>query len=422
VSAEWGDRGDFRDPLGREGHLGEARTTRLATFPQETDMFRKARLLLLVLPLLAGFLGCSDAVEPDVSAGGDGGVVPVEPPDANANDGSPGPGTDAGSDAAVPPDAGPSAVGKVVAYAFSGDAQAAESVPPSEFSYSASGGDITVARTGTGQYSVTFAGLALDSSVALVSAFATPGGLCYWMSTTGDTVRVRCTRPDGVGADGRFVITVFDRTAGEGASVLGYADANDMSSASYTPDPTRSNNAVGGGGITATRVAVGTYAMTFEGIALSDIGNVQVKPYGSEGTKCVVHSWGGATVGVRCYTGLQVLADAPYSVMIVGKKPGATAKVVAFAHAADETEASYSPTLGYDAAGGAITATRSAAGTYTTEFAGRNLNGSHVQVTSQGKPRRCNVGASMDTSVTLTCANPGNLTKTDSNYAIVVLQ
>ena len=212
----------------------------------------------------------------------------------------------------------------------------------------------------------------------------------HWAGTTGDAVSVRCLSAAGNVADAKFVVSVFAGSAPAGATILGFALADEKSAASYTPDPSRSNNAVGGGPITASRTSTGVYKMDFAGLALDAIENVQVMPYGDDAARCVVKSWGGSTVNVHCYDTFGTLADAQYAVLIAGKKPGGTARVVAYAHANESTSASYVPALSYSRGDGGVTASRSALGTYSIAFDGHVLDdGAHVQVSAQGQGRRC---------------------------------
>jgi hypothetical protein len=388
---------------------------------------RKRSILggVFVLTAVFGVFGCAGddpaAATPNKSEGAprEEGTAPGSTADGGPSvDPGPAPDPDAGS---PPADAAPTEAAHILGYVFSSSPAADESTPSAQYAYNASGGAMKITRTNTGQYTVTFTGLGLDSSVAFASAYDTQGGLCHWGGTTGEEVKVRCLNAAGNNTDAKFVLTVVGKGT-TGATILGFAHANDKSSASYTPQASRSNNAVGGGAITASRVATGTYKMEFGGLALLDIGNVQVMPYGDESAHCVVKSWSLSTVNVYCYDGAGTLADAQYTIMIAGTKPGGTAQVVAYAQANESTSASYTPPLSYNQGDGAVTATRSAAGTYSIAFDGKDLNsGAHVQVSAHSQGRRCNVNDWVGSTVNLTCANSAG-TKSDNSYAIVVLQ
>jgi hypothetical protein len=325
----------------------------------------------------------------------------------------PGPGEE------VPP--APATAGRIVGYAHIANAAAAQSTPSPFFSFNASGGAISITRAETGIYAVDFAGLALDKSVALVSGYATESRVCTWTSTSGSSVAIKCIDQTGAAADSKVVVTVVDEGQPSGASILGYAHAHDMNADSYTPQASRSNNGVGGGAITASRTAVGIYKVAFAGLLANDIENVQITPYGSGSARCVVQSWGLGAVFVRCFDQAGAPADSQYVVMIAGKNPGATARITAFAHAANALTPSYTPALAYHEADGVATAIRSDSGTYSMAFAGLDLNGSgHVQVTGQLQGRRCNVDAWAGTTTNVTCASSVGLK--DGNYGIVVVQ
>ena len=85
----------------------------------------------------------------------------------------------------------------------------------------------------------------------------------------------------------------------------GFVWANDMTSASYAPDPNYAYNSTGGA-IKATRTGVGDYAVTFAGLGAAGAGkksNVQVTAYNAR-TTCNVVNWSGSpalTVKVRCF-------------------------------------------------------------------------------------------------------------------------
>jgi hypothetical protein len=317
-------------------------------------------------------------------------------------------------------DAAPTESARLLGYVFSNSPAADESTPIATYSYNASGGAMKITRASTGQYTVTFTGLALGSSVALTSAYDTQGGLCHWVGTTGEAVQVRCLSAAGNIADAKFALTVVGKGT-TGATILGFAHANDKGGASYVPQASRSNN-VGGGAITATRLSAGTYKMDFAGLALTDIENVQVMPYGDASAHCVVKSWVAGAVNVHCYDNAATLTDAEYTVLVAGKKPGGTARIVAYANASESASASYAPALSYNEGAGAVTATRSTPGTYAIAFGGQNLtDGAHVQVSAHAQGRRCNVNAWTGTTVNLTCTSAAG-TASDNNYAVVVLQ
>lgn len=385
---------------------------------------RRNTALALALPLViaSAIVACGGDDDPieatsnaDAGAGEDGGGS-----SATDSGSDPGPGD---SGAAADADAAPAPLAtRVVAYAFSDQATpVAPYAPAANRSFNAGGGAISIAKeVTTGNYTVTFTGLDLAANgVALVTAFG-GSGHCSWGGTTGSAVAVRCFDSAGSNADTKFSVTVFAEGSASSASILGFAHANDMASASYTPQATRSNNAVGGGAITATRSGAGVYKIDFGGLATGDIENIQVMPYGS-GKRCSISGVTDSAVDVSCYVG-GIAADAQYTILVLGKKPGATTKVRAFALADQSAAATYAPTLAFTENDGGVTASRSGNGTYSIDFAGMNLNaGAHVQVSANVQGRRCNVTAWAGTTVNLDCVNSAEIPQ-NNNYGIVVIQ
>jgi hypothetical protein len=385
-------------------------------------MVRSARLGLASAVLAASFLACSDDPEaPPVTGDADASAPGTGDASTSDTGPGPGPGPDAGSDAGADADAGEQIGAHVVGYAYVENEASPMPGAPAAWSYNASGGAVSVTRVALGLYDVDFAALALEGSVTLATAYGSTGTHCNWASTAGSKARVRCWNSVDSNVDSKFTVTVFASGGTAGASILGFALADQMASASYTPAAAHTNNALGGGAVTVARTSTGTYTVEFGGLEVTDIKNVQVMPYGSETARCVLHSWSNITVSVRCYEGA-ALADAQYAVMLLGQKAGATVKVRAFAHANESANPSYAPTVAFNEGGGAVTATRSAAGTYAVSFDGRNLDtGAHVQVAAQNQNRRCNVGSWGGSSASLTCTNAVG-TKGDNSFGIVVLQ
>lgn len=346
-------------------------------------------------------------------------------------------GTAEGTDAAAPKDASPTDAGEpdgeagappagahVVGYVF-GDQESAANpyVASSASSYNVLGGPITVSRGATGNYVVTFADTTFgESTMGLATAASAAGGVwCYWVGGNLDSVSVRCVNASGADTDAKFSLTLFAAGA-SGATILGYAHADQPSSASYAPAATRSNNGAGGGAITATRSGTGAYAITFGGLTAGDIENVQIVPYGDATSRCTLGAITGGTVAVSCTTAAGAPTDAEYAILLVGKKAGGTARVSAFALCNDNTAASCATYGAYNDTDGGVTATRSATGTYTMTVPGQTLDmGAHVQVSAQIQRGRCNVQSVAGSVVSLTCTNSSGV-KQDTNHAVFVVK
>ncbi len=95
--------------------------------------------------------------------------------------------------------------------------------------------------------------------------------------------------------------------------------------------------------------------------------------------------------------------------------------VVAYAWADQSSAASYTPASAnsYNAAGGPITATRTAAGTYTMTFDGLSLIAGDVQISTFGSSERCSVSSWSGSTVNVSCVNASGVA-TDARYMLSV--
>ena len=322
----------------------------------------------------------------------------------------------------------------VQAYAWADNSNAASYTPNPDYSYSASGGAITAARSATGQYSITFEGVPaanFDSGNVQVSAYAT-NAICSvngWSGSVSLTIAIACFNPATLSLVDSPYTVLFTRWI-SGSPRVAYAFANESGTASYTPDPTFAYNA--GGGITITRTAIGSYQVTFAGIeaAVADVGNVQVSAYGTS-SRCLIGGWGSdgsgnLVVDVRCYAGANPF-DSRFNVLFV-EGADAASRAVGYAWANDPAAASYSPSSAYVHGGGTATATRSSAGRYTMSFSGIGSHGGDrggtAQVTPYGGSGICTLqgwssgGTSVDISV---FCYDGSGAPVDAQYQVLFL-
>ena len=209
-------------------------------------------------------------------------------------------------------------------------------------SYSSTGRDVSITRSSTGVYVVSFAGLgsAFPANAvgvgghAQVSAYGPNNAFCQiqsWGPVSGNlNVGVQCYS-SMTPTDTEFSLLVVGRDTDFGG--IGFAYANQESSASYTPSSTWSHND-GGGAMVATRSGVGVYGMSFANLGTLAIsgagsgGNVQVSAYGGgAATRCNVSSWGASSASVRCYSGsgeFHAPWDSKYDVMLLYRQDKAT--------------------------------------------------------------------------------------------------
>ena len=206
------------------------------------------------------------------------------------------------------------------------------------------------------------------------------------------TVRARAT---GTTVTGSAVVTVLPRRAG-------YARADQPSAAAYTANAATSYNS-GGGPITITRQAAGTYRVSFPGLQplSGEVETFMVSGYGANGY-CKIASWtnGAGTdldANVRCFAFGGSPGDSPFTIALVsddllGNRFG-------FAVADDPSRSSYVPTKSYTRKlqpTDAITVRRLGVGKYAVTFAGDAGDGEGIIVTAMGTgSQRCQPGSEL---------------------------
>ena len=203
--------------------------------------------------------------------------------------------------------------------------------------------------------------------------------------------------------------------------VAAFAYANNKLADSYTPVASGSYNS-GGGAITATRSGEGVYAIQFGGL-VANSGSVQVTAFISNNV-CNVASWSKEKVNVTCFDNAGAPADSAYLVRVLLEAPTATATTVAYARADQSGQGSYTPdpAFSYNAAGGAITATRSATGVYAVDFGGASFSaGANVQVTPYDSDRHCSVQPANGSVVNVECYDATGAAA-DSQFMVNVAQ
>jgi hypothetical protein len=206
------------------------------------------------------------------------------------------------------------------AFALSGGT-APVPVPPPATSWTSGQLPITVTRNASpGDYNVNLGTGNTLRSAKLVSAAQGQNNRCNVVQFISGGLQVRCYDRDGVASDQQF--SVVQISGGRSGRRIGFAFANASSVASYTPITTTSFNS-SGGPITATRTAVGRYAMNFTGLQKlpGHTEHVQVTGMGGELRTCNVVFWGnsadGLQVNVECRDRAGQLADARYEVLVI---------------------------------------------------------------------------------------------------------
>lgn len=195
----------------------------------------------------------------------------------------------------------------VKGYAWANLASSPSYTPSSVYSYNASGGDISIHRSGAGQYTVTFSGM---GSVAAggnvqVSPYGTSASCTadsWTLASSNLEISATCRNHLDESADARFTVMFVSSSNAEDPS-MAYAWAHDALGASYTPNSSHSYNGTGGA-ITATRHATGEYEIRFAGVGSLSGGHVQVTAYGSS-ARCQPVTWnfmeGEQAIRVNCF-------------------------------------------------------------------------------------------------------------------------
>lgn len=316
-------------------------------------------------------------------------------------------------------------------YAWADQSAAATYTPDAGYTHNSSGGGITITRSGTGAYAVTFAGLAASGAqrtAVQVSAYSTGSAHCKasgWQSSGADlVVNVRCFALAGAPSDARYTVLVAGATSLGGRLGFAYAD---NATASAVPAQARASR---GKGVRVTRSGTGAYTVTFDGLVRGGTDTQEqtmVTAVGDGAERCTIGGWDYSvfSVDVRCYNSAGALADSRFSILVIEKgRPG---KKLAFAWANDPASASYTPSLGYSVndGGGAITITHATTGNYLVTFTGlaRTVGATEtVLIAAYGSSAMCRIGSwSAGFSVSAVCYDTaGN--PVDSRFDIIVVQ
>lgn len=199
------------------------------------------------------------------------------------------------------------------------------------YRYNASGGDITLNRTGPGAYTVRFEGLgrksASDREAVMVSAYGTGSTSdcipASWTTVGADLdIEVRCVTPTGEPEDSRFTILVVDG-ARAGAN-LAFATTDQPAAAAHAPVNAAVKGVGGGGSVNVTRTETGVYEVNFTGFyrpaGLSETYLITATGPGFH--RCQNTGWGTtstpggvAEIGVSCTNATGAAADTPFVII-----------------------------------------------------------------------------------------------------------
>lgn len=218
------------------------------------------------------------------------------------------------------PEAGTTVPG--LAYVWASQESEDDYTPGAAYSYTPTGDPVTINRSGTGVYRITFGGMNVDLNFGhvQVSAYGSTAATCQVSNWSGVPlgVSVRCFDSAGDPVDTQYTLLVTWPTEPDVPGVA-FAFAGRAEEASYTPN---SFYSYGPGDLTATRTDVGTYAMTFAGFnndSGGPGGHIQVSTYGTTAATCNVSNWssgaGPFIAGVRCTDSAGQPVDAIYTIL-----------------------------------------------------------------------------------------------------------
>lgn len=101
-------------------------------------------------------------------------------------------------------------LGVVRAYAWNNSPNADANLTDNGYTYNHSGGAVNVVHNGTGNYTVTFAGLSLDGGNVVVSGYGGNATWCKVGSWGSNSVNVRCFDAAGAPADDLWTLAATD--------------------------------------------------------------------------------------------------------------------------------------------------------------------------------------------------------------------
>jgi hypothetical protein len=303
--------------------------------------------------------------------------------------------------------AGPAhAAGHVEGYVWANQPATPQYLAATGYEYSSAGQPIGITRTGVGDYTVRFHGLATPGGVAHASAYGTGNGdFCavgwYRPRGTDQLVRVRCFDGDGDPSDSRFVANLTDQSAAPGH--LGYLYSHDPNPAGgwYVPSGQWSYDSAGGP-IVVTRIGVGRYQVQLGALAATFPGGYwngyfRATAFGLAPVRCEVldpRLFDPPAVPVRCYDPAGVLVDSRFTltyangVNLLGS-PTTHATAIALPQPAAD------PVVGgWSGPGGMPTTQRFGVGDYLVTYPGIGMPFGHALVNAFATPPQyCTVAA-----------------------------
>jgi uncharacterized protein YjdB len=326
------------------------------------------------------------------------------------------------------------------AYALADQPTATSYTTAAATSFSSTGGAITVARTGTGAYTVTFAGQSSGAGrteTVLVTAYGAIEANCHlaslWSNAAPNLVaQVVCFTTFGLPLDAAFSIQLLGSDA-ISTGRLAMTVADQETAATYSATTRTFSSALQP--ISVRRISAGFYTVHFQGEARTLAPEtVMLTTIGASGTRCAFDGTGllvGDSVQVRCVeaaSGNGGPTDSKFAVVLLEQgRPGQRA---AFATTA-QTGVAILGSQSFSSAGTSPTITQTGTGRYDVTFPGLAATGTAGKESVQ-LSLRTTVGstcslvswryAGTNLVVTAQCYHEDGLGPEDHDFKILILQ
>lgn len=278
------------------------------------------------------------------------------------------------------------ATGSKWGYVWANSPTASSYTPNLAYQRQSNGKHVTIRRNSTGNYTVTFHGLASSTNGGIVQVTGDDGGgsTCQtsgWGNYSGNVqVTVLCFAPGGAPADASFDAT-YTVGAGTGAFAYGW---DDQWMTNGPLDPAYSFDGKGGH-LSSTHISTGSYSVAIPHLAGSN-GTVKVTPYGAAQTFCTIAEWYSGTVVVQCADSAGSPVDTQFDITFTNRLPLLGVRRTNGYLFNSQLNQNYTDTDTYkfDSAGGTVTVTHQGTGKYEVQFGGFSQNHGDVQVTAYG--------------------------------------
>lgn len=309
--------------------------------------------------------------------------------------------------------------------------------PPGRLQYNSMGQTNTIQRTGTGAYTIDFAGFQFHGGSVSVTAVGPTAAVCevvtWAKNQTGQQVEIACFSPSGAPADSEFDAAY---TGLPGATTptgtVAYVKIDSLTAYEHFPDHDDWYASFATTGPVATHLGTGRYRIVFPGLDV-DGGTAAVTAWGDNAATCRMVNWAGTIKGevfnIACTGpgGVPLDTKSDISFSEGNDYLGVNNAQEGYAFADRSMAASYSPPVAYSedevrAGTPAVTITRQGTGSYQVDFGAAADPGGYVQVTARGSTTDTCQAASWsksnaDESVNIQCRTAAG-TLADTKFTI----